>query len=247
MAEQQAQTTDPTSAVASGLVRLMLSMEALYSRQSRKVGLTAQQAQLLCTAARRKAGLGEIAEVLHCDRSNVSRLLDRVTRRGLAHRAADTRDGRVSVLELSPGGQAIVNSFEIDLAARLGNLIAGWPARKRQATASILAALINAIQHDLDEEDRAENRADHRAVAATRRLQTLRPSLPAKAIVRVRLALPFPHARCLAPERVGCHRCPASTGLSVSPTMPRRMRPAPQAPGTARAAQALIGTHTPVR
>lgn len=165
MADQQAQTTEPTDAIASGLVRLMLSMEALYGRQSRKAGLTAQQAQLLCTAARRKAGLGEIADVLHCDRSNVSRLLDRVTRRGLAHRAADTRDGRVSVLELSRGGQAVVNSFEADLAARLGQLIADWPARQRRAAATTLAALIDAIQHDLATEDGA----DHGTVAAVGR------------------------------------------------------------------------------
>jgi DNA-binding MarR family transcriptional regulator len=167
VADQQAQTPDPTDAVATGLVRLMLSMEALYNRQSRKAGLTAQQAQLLCTAARRKAGLGEIAEVLHCDRSNVSRLLDRVTRRGLAHRAADTRDGRVAVLELSPGGQATVDGFEADLAARLGRLIAGWPDRKRQAAASTLAALNDAIQRDLAEEDEvAEQSADHAATPA---------------------------------------------------------------------------------
>jgi DNA-binding MarR family transcriptional regulator len=155
MTEQHAQITDPTFAVASGLVRLMLSMEALYNQQSRKAGLTAQQAQLLCTAARRKAGLGEIADALHCDRSNVSRLLDRVTRRGLAHRAPDSRDGRVFVLQLSPDGQAVVNGFEADLAARLGHLIADWPAKKRQAAASTLAGLIDAIQRDLAEEDEA--------------------------------------------------------------------------------------------
>ena len=169
MAGQQAQITDPGEAVTSGLVRLMLSMEALYNRQSRKAGLTAQQAQLLCTAARRKAGLGDIAEVLRCDRSNVSRLLDRVTRRGLARRAADTRDGRVSVLELSPDGQDIVHSFEADLAARLSRLIAGWPARKRQAAANILAALIDAIQHDLAEEDTAEDNANPAATAGASR------------------------------------------------------------------------------
>jgi DNA-binding MarR family transcriptional regulator len=156
MAEQQVQITDPADAVATGLVRLMLSMEALYNRQSRKAGLTAQQAQLLCTAARRKAGLGEIAGVLHCDRSNVSRLLDRVTHRGLAYRAPDSRDGRVSVLQLSPDGQAVVNNFEADLAARLGRLTADWPARKRQAAASAVTALIDAIQHDLAEEDQVE-------------------------------------------------------------------------------------------
>jgi len=155
MAEQQAQITGPPDAVTTGLVRLMLSMEALYNRQSRKAGLTAQQAQLLCTAARRKAGLGEIADVLHCDRSNVSRLLDRVTHRGLAYRAPDSRDGRVSVLQLSRDGQAVVTSFEAGLAGRLGRLTADWPARKRQAAASAVTALIDAIQHDLAEEDQA--------------------------------------------------------------------------------------------
>ena len=144
-------------------------MNGWAARQSRKAGLTAQQAQLLCTAARRKAGLGEIAEVLHCDRSNVSRLLDRVTRRGLARRAADTRDGRVSVLELSPDGQDIVHGFEADLAARLSRLIAGWPARKRQAAANILAALIDAIQHDLAEEDATEDNANPAVTAGASR------------------------------------------------------------------------------
>jgi len=168
MAEQQAQITDPTDAVATGLVRLMLSMEALYNRQSRKAGLTAQQAQLLCTAARRTAGLGEIAEVLHCDRSNVSRLLDRVTHRGLANRAPDSRDGRVSVLQLSPDGQAVVNRFEADLATRLGHLTVDWPARKRQAAASVLAGLIDAIQRNLADEDAAES-ADHAATASADR------------------------------------------------------------------------------
>lgn len=171
MPEQQVQITDPADAVATGLVRLMLSMEALYNRQSRKAGLTAQQAQLLCTAARRTAGLGEIAEALHCDRSNVSRLLDRVTRRGLASRAPDSRDGRVSVLQLSPDGQAVVTSFEAGLAARLSRLIADWPARKRQAAASTLTALIDAIQRDLAGEDQAaEGTDDNTATAAAARL-----------------------------------------------------------------------------
>ena len=155
MTDQQAPSRGSYDAVATGLVRLMVAVEALYNRQSRKAGLTAQQAQLLCTAARRHAGLGEIAEVLHCDRSNVSRLLDRVTRRGLAYRAPDSRDGRVAVVQLSRDGQAIVDSFEADLAARLGHLIADWPSRKRQAAAEALADLIDAIGRDLAEEDEA--------------------------------------------------------------------------------------------
>ncbi len=112
-------------------------------------------------------GLGEIAEALHCDRSNVSRLLDRVTHRGLAYRAPDSRDGRVSVLQLSPDGHALVSSFEADLAARLGRLIADWPAKKRQVAAVTLAALIDAITQDLAGEDQsAEPGADDPAAAA---------------------------------------------------------------------------------
>jgi hypothetical protein len=66
------------------------------------------------------------------------------------------RHGRGQVLQLSPDGQAVVNSFEADLAARLGRLTADWPARKRQAAASAVTAPIEAIQHDLAEQDQAE-------------------------------------------------------------------------------------------
>lgn len=141
--------------VASGLVRLMLSMEALYTRESRKAGLTSQQAQLLCTAARRQASLGEIADVLRCDRSNVSRLLDRLTPRGLAYRGTADRDGRVAVVRLTDAGQAVVTRFEQNLEARLSGLVAGWPAKQREAAAAALLALIHALHGDMAAEDMA--------------------------------------------------------------------------------------------
>jgi DNA-binding MarR family transcriptional regulator len=91
----------------------------------------------------------------------------RETHRGLAYRAPDSRDGRVSVLQLSPDGQAVVSSFEADLAARLGRVIADWPAGKRPAAAGTLAALIDAIQRNLAEEDQAaENGADDATATA---------------------------------------------------------------------------------
>ncbi|HEY6311351.1 MAG TPA: hypothetical protein VIY52_11175 [Streptosporangiaceae bacterium] len=73
----------------------------------------------------------------------------------LAYRAPDSRDGRVSVLQLSPDGQAVVHDFEADLAARLGRLMTAWPAKKRQAAAAVLTDLIDAIQAGLAEEDAA--------------------------------------------------------------------------------------------
>ena len=58
-------------------------------------------------------------------------------------------------------------SFQVEwvasgrVAARLGRVIADWPATKRQAAATTLAALIDAIQRDLTAEDEtADNGAD---------------------------------------------------------------------------------------
>jgi hypothetical protein len=49
-----------------------------------------------------------------------------------------------------------LDHFETDLAGRLGHLIEGWPARKRQVAAEVLADLVGAIQQDLAAEDVAE-------------------------------------------------------------------------------------------
>jgi DNA-binding MarR family transcriptional regulator len=133
----------------------MLSMEALYTRESRKAGLTSQQAQLLCTASRRQASLGEIADVLRCDRSNVSRLLDRLGPRGLAYRGSADGDGRVAVVRLTDEGQTVVKRFEENLEARLNDLVFGWPAAKRKAAADALLSLIHAIHRDMAAEDAA--------------------------------------------------------------------------------------------
>lgn len=170
MTEPQIRETDRE--VAEGLVRLMLSMQGLYARQSRKLGLTAQQAQLLCTAARRRAGVGEIAGVLHCRPSNVSRLLDRVAARGLARRAVSTRDGRVSLVTPSPEGRELVRAFEGALEERLAALVAGWPADRRSVAADALRELVAAVDADLaaeDADDEEEDVLDELAAGSGRR------------------------------------------------------------------------------
>lgn len=137
------------SAVAQGLIKLMLSMLSLYTQESRKAGLTAQQTQLLCAASHREVGLSEMAEVLHCDPSNVSRLLDRVANRGLAYRGNAERDGRVSVVKLTGDGERLVDRVETDLATRLNRLVAAWPSRKQSVIADALDELVEAIRDDI--------------------------------------------------------------------------------------------------
>ena len=75
----------PAVSVPQALGRLRVAMDETYVQASRELGLTAQQAELLC-AAMRPGAIGDLARVLRCDRSNVSRLVDRAAKRGLLER-----------------------------------------------------------------------------------------------------------------------------------------------------------------
>ena len=131
--------------IARGLVRLMMAVEDAYTQVSREVGLTAQQAQLLC-AAQRPAPVGDIAAFLRCDRSNVSHLVSRAERRGLMRRGATETDGRVKVVRLSSDGEELVRRFIGALGSRFETLLAEWPEDRRDEARSILHALADALE-----------------------------------------------------------------------------------------------------
>ncbi len=131
--------------IARGLVRVMMAVDDTYTQVSREVGLTAQQAQLLC-AVQRPAAVGDIAEFLRCDRSNVSHLLDRASGRGLIHRRATDTDGRVRLVELSSDGQGLVRQFIQTLGERLETLLADWPDQRRDDALDMLHALADTLE-----------------------------------------------------------------------------------------------------
>lgn len=132
--------------IAQGMVRLMIAVDEAYTQASRELGLTAQQAQLLC-AAIEPAAVGDLAEVLHCDRSNVSRLVERAADRGLVarHRGAG-EDRRVTTVELTAEGRRHVQEFIDILNARLEPLFADWSTARQRAAAELLDALAETLE-----------------------------------------------------------------------------------------------------
>ncbi len=86
-------TPAPVSLPQAALGRLRVALEETFAQASRESGLSAQQAELLCAAMMRPGAIGDLARVLHCDRSNVSRLVDRAARRGLVYRRGGDSDG----------------------------------------------------------------------------------------------------------------------------------------------------------
>lgn len=61
------------------------------------------------------ASMRDLAERLHCDRSNVTGLIQRLERRRLVRRVADPHDGRSWQISLTPAGQKLCRAFRRDL------------------------------------------------------------------------------------------------------------------------------------
>jgi hypothetical protein len=66
---EEAASHDAPQTLPQALGRLRVALEDAFQRASRELGLTAQQAELLC-AAMRPAAVGDLAHTLRCDRSN---------------------------------------------------------------------------------------------------------------------------------------------------------------------------------
>lgn len=131
-------------ALPQALGRLRIALEDAYLRASRDLGLTPQQAELLC-AAMSPASVGELAVTLRCDRSNVSRLLDRVSMRGLVKRHGGQDDGRVTLVELTAEGRHLASCFLTALQSHTQTLRAEWPRQRQQLTVELLNSISNAL------------------------------------------------------------------------------------------------------
>lgn len=141
-----ASETEGGGHIARGLIRLTMAVDDAYTQASRELGLTAQQAQLLC-AVQRPAAVGDIAQFLSCDRSNVSHLVNRASGRGLIRREATTTDGRVRLVGLSRDGQQLVEQFTRTVGSRFEAVLADWPEERLQDALATLHALADTLEN----------------------------------------------------------------------------------------------------
>lgn len=131
-------------AFPQALGRLRVALEDAYLRASRELRLTPQQAELLC-AALSPASVGELAQGLRCDRSNVTRLVDRASKRGLIKRHGGEDDGRLRVVELTPEGERVARRFLATLQTQTEGLRAEWPDRRLRLAVQLLDGISSAL------------------------------------------------------------------------------------------------------
>jgi DNA-binding MarR family transcriptional regulator len=135
---------EPADGVPQALGRLRVALDDAYQRASRDLGLTAQQAELLC-AVLRPAAIGDLAIALRCDRSNVTRLVDRAAAHDLVRRQQG-RDRRVSLIELTPKGEQLARRFIATLEAQTAALRASWSDRRKRLATEVLDEISTALQ-----------------------------------------------------------------------------------------------------
>ena len=81
--------------------------------------------------------MGELAEVMHCDNSNVTGIVDRLEQRGLLERRPAEHDRRVKLLVLTAEGARVREELE----RRMGEPppgIAALPRAEQRALRNIL-------------------------------------------------------------------------------------------------------------
>jgi DNA-binding MarR family transcriptional regulator len=130
--------------VPQALGRLRVALQDAFLQASRTLGLTAQQAELLC-AAMAPSAVGDLARALRCDRSNVSHLVERAAARGLVNRRTGDEDGRVTVVELTAEGERLAQRFIAELEAHTRPLCARWSNERRQLAVELLNELSDTL------------------------------------------------------------------------------------------------------
>ena len=111
-------TTDD-DALAAAFAGLHREVRAVYGIVARRLGITMQQAELLCALDGRQPSFGELAALLGCDKTNVTGMVDRLEKRGFLAREADAADRRITRVVLTGRGSAVRGDIRAALAEEL--------------------------------------------------------------------------------------------------------------------------------
>lgn len=130
--------------VPRALGRLRVALEDAYLRASTELGLSPVYAELLC-AAMAPGSVGRLARELRCDRTNVTRRVDRAAARGWLERTTDDSDRRRARIALTPEGEMLARRFIALLEAQLTDLLAGWDEQRKDEAIADITEIANAL------------------------------------------------------------------------------------------------------
>lgn len=97
-----------TREIAESIWKLLISGKPRFPMVAAQFDLSPQQLHILRMLHERETlPMGQIAELLFCDASNVTLLVDQLEERGLIERRADPADRRVKQIAVTPAGRKL--------------------------------------------------------------------------------------------------------------------------------------------
>jgi DNA-binding MarR family transcriptional regulator len=134
--------TPPPGGAWPLLVRLFFAQRANLPALAAQLELSPVQCHVLhLIDPRRPLSMGELADTLACDRSNVTGLVDRLEARGLVRRRPSDGDRRVKVLVLTATGSRL-RDLLLDRLTAPPAALARLSLREQRALVRILTRLL---------------------------------------------------------------------------------------------------------
>ncbi|MFC0098866.1 MarR family winged helix-turn-helix transcriptional regulator [Micromonospora marina] len=143
----EAQATDPDSALVDGLAALSRVMVGLTARTLAGLGteLTlSQHRAMVLLAARGPLRTVDLATAIDVHPSTVTRTCDRLVRRGLVARRQGTTDRRVAWLTLTEAGRDLVGEVVRGRAGRIRELVRAAEPVSAATAVELIGALVAA-------------------------------------------------------------------------------------------------------
>jgi DNA-binding MarR family transcriptional regulator len=139
MATKTARDTE----LAGALVQTMHVLQDLYAETSRPLGLTPQQAHLLCVLLGGPLGMTELSRILSIERSSLTSMVDRLERRDLVARIPNPTDRRACQIRLTDPGLKLADEAHNAFTDRIDALTTDLSANARRTLATTLTTLVS--------------------------------------------------------------------------------------------------------
>ena len=106
--------------ICDDIMRLVSVCKNHLNQIAKEQSLTSIQLFALRAISEGNNATGKIAQILHCDASNVTGIIDRLTNLKLVTRKEDPQDRRVKTLQLTQRGETMLESSLKSLPGRIG-------------------------------------------------------------------------------------------------------------------------------
>jgi DNA-binding MarR family transcriptional regulator len=129
-------------------LKLHRRFQELNREEFRPYDLSTSQYAILFHSSTEGVALSKLCEEMLADNSNLTRLVDRLEARGLVRRAADPRDRRVTLVQLTPEGKALIDDLRPRHRAYVDQRMSHLSPSQLTALQEAMQTLYNALEDE---------------------------------------------------------------------------------------------------